>query len=347
MTWLSWRQARAQICVMAGGIFVLVLVLAFSIGSLPEYSENFVQALQTADFAVTVYSLATAVALVLPAVVGVFWGAPLIARELESGTHRLVWNQSVSRDRWLANKLLVTGIVAVVIAAVLSVIMGWWAGPLDDAVNAGQQDGGFLGRPRIAPPVFDTRGLAPIGYTAFAFTLGVAAGAVVRRVVPAMAITLGVFVAVQLLFGPLVREHLGPTRTTTIITQDNLVGLMIAGPPVAGVPEGPVQEVRTAVNSPGAWEIANQTIDRNGKVQSELPSWFSGCVPKDVPPALQNQARSAACFERAQAEGYRQRLTIMPADRYWTLQAIETAIFLALAGLLAAGSFWWIKHRIA
>jgi hypothetical protein len=37
----------------------------------------------------------------------------------------------------------------------------------------------------------------------------------------------------------------------------------------------------------------------------------------------------------------------MPADRYWTLQAVETAIFLALAGLLAAGTFWWLRERIA
>ena len=119
---------------------------------------------------------------------------------------------------------------------------------------------------------------------------------------------------------------------------------MIQGLPGDGVPDGPVQEVRIAVDSPGAWEIANQTLDRNGKVQNELPSWFSSCVPADVPPGMRDPAGSAACFERAKAEGYRQQVTLMPASKYWTLQAIETAIFLALAGLLAAGSFWWLRR---
>jgi hypothetical protein len=31
-----------------------------------------------------------------------FWGAPLVAGELESGTFRLAWTQDVSRVRWLA-----------------------------------------------------------------------------------------------------------------------------------------------------------------------------------------------------------------------------------------------------
>ena len=43
--------------------------------------------------------------IVVPAILGIFWGAPLITRELEAGTHRLVWSQSVSRTRWLAIKL--------------------------------------------------------------------------------------------------------------------------------------------------------------------------------------------------------------------------------------------------
>jgi len=45
------------------------------------------------------------VVLVVPALIGVFWGAPLIARELETGTFRLAWTQSVTRTRWLAVKL--------------------------------------------------------------------------------------------------------------------------------------------------------------------------------------------------------------------------------------------------
>ena len=117
----------------------------------------------------------------------------------------------------------------------LSLLVTWWAGPIDDAIAAGNDDGTLLGFPRIATPIFDARGIVPIGYTAFAFVLGVTSGAVLRRTVPAMAVTLVVFVAVQIAVPPLLRSHLGPTKTMTTITAQNLVGLMAAGP------DGPVQ----------------------------------------------------------------------------------------------------------
>jgi hypothetical protein len=348
MTWLTWRQARAQVAVITGGVAVMLLFIAISAGDLPDFGENYLQVFAADRPLVSVYTAALMVVLCLPAIVGVFWGAPLVARELEAGTHRLVWNQSVSRTRWLATKLLITGVAAMVVVGVLSLILTLWAGSLDDAVNAGQSDPGVLGRPRIAPPIFEMRGLAPIGYTAFAFTLGVGVGSVVRRVVPAMAITLAVFVAVQILVPTFVREHLGATATVSTITAGNLEGLMILGDPGDGIPDGPVEGVTIRLDEPGAWTIANQTIDRTGKAQDKLPSWFSRCVPSHVPPGGGpfSPEESAACFKRVHDEGYRQRVSFMPASRYWTLQAIETGIFLALAGLLAAGSFWWLRHRI-
>jgi hypothetical protein len=268
--WLTWRQTRAQALVVAGGAVALLAFLAVAAGRMPELTDDFISAFAAERLVVSVYTAGITVVLCLPAIVGVFWGAPLVARELEAGTHRLVWNQSVSRTRWLATKLLVTGGAALLIVAVLSLILTWWAGPLDDAVNAGQRDPGFLGRPRIAPPLFEMRGLAPIGYAAFAFTLGVAAGTVVRRTVPAMAITLAVFVAVQILTPPLVREHLGATSTVSAITAENLTGLLVAGDPSTG-PVGPVKEVRIEVDAPGAWEIANETLDLTARSRTSCP----------------------------------------------------------------------------
>ena len=54
--------------------------------------------------------LGTGLAYVVPAVIGIFWGAPMIAREIEAGTYRLVWTQSITRTRWLVSKLGVAGI---------------------------------------------------------------------------------------------------------------------------------------------------------------------------------------------------------------------------------------------
>jgi hypothetical protein len=53
--------------------------------------------------------LAQLLVIAAPALIGIFWGAPLIGRELETGTHQLAWNQSVMRTRWLAVKLTGTG----------------------------------------------------------------------------------------------------------------------------------------------------------------------------------------------------------------------------------------------
>ncbi len=62
------------------------------------------------------YFAGGAVMYLTPLIIGAFWGAPMIARELEAGTHRLAWNQSVARDRWLLAKLGIGGLAAMVFA---------------------------------------------------------------------------------------------------------------------------------------------------------------------------------------------------------------------------------------
>jgi hypothetical protein len=114
MIWLTWRQFRAQAAMMAAALAVLAVILAVTgPGLADEYSNGIAvctaQSGDCSDFLQSFFDghrgaflAVTAVVLVLPALIGVFWGAPLIARELEAGTHRLVWNQSVTRIRWLA-----------------------------------------------------------------------------------------------------------------------------------------------------------------------------------------------------------------------------------------------------
>jgi hypothetical protein len=164
----------------------------------------------------------------------------------------------------------------------------------------------------------------------------VTCGAVLRRTVPAMAVTLVAFVAIQILWPPLVRSHLGPTQATSTITAENLRGLMAEGP------EGPVKELRIALASPGAWDISNHTIDAKGRAVDTLPTWVMGCVPADVPEALRRPDNG--CFERLEQAGYRQQVTYQPGSRFWTLQAIETALFLALAAALSGFCFWWVRR---
>jgi hypothetical protein len=121
------------------------------------------------------YLLSVGTILLAPAVIGLFWGAPLIARELETGTDALAWNQSVTRTRWLAVKLTVGALVAMAATEALCLMQSWWAAPIGRAVGDGASSG-VLAQGRFTQLVFDTHGITPLGYAAFAFALGVTAG---------------------------------------------------------------------------------------------------------------------------------------------------------------------------
>nr|MDT0665722.1 ABC transporter permease [Micromonospora sp. DSM 115978] len=211
--------------------------------------------------------------LVLPAVLGAFWGAPLVARELEAGTHRLVWNQSVTRTRWLAVKLSGVGLVAVAGAALLSLAVTWWCGPIDDAATGGYGGSAFLTQPRITPPVFGARGVVPVAYTAFAFALGVTVGIMLRRTVAAIALTLVVFVGAQVAVTFWVRPHLAePVKIISVISVDNLDSIQSAGP------AGPIERIGVDVDASGAWLLSDRTLDPAGRVATVLPAWLADCV---------------------------------------------------------------------
>jgi hypothetical protein len=359
MIWLSWRQARAAAAMMAAALALLAAVLALTgpgladdyssgiaactnqSGGCAEFFQRFFHDNHNAFLAVT------AIALVLPALVGLFWGAPLIARELEAGTHRLVWNQSITRTRWLAVKLGLVGLAAMTAAGLGSLAVSWWAGPLDKSAA-----GDF---PRMAPLVFDARGIVPIGYAAFAFALGVTVGMLVRRTLTAMALTLVVFVAVQIAMPLLVRPHLiAPIRSTVEVSASNLDGLMV--PPGGGSPWARLQAPDTGTDAgrfAGAWVLSSQTIDPSGRAIDTIPLPRTGaCAPPRGGPAQSPLGAKpglalSACFTEINRLGYRQRVSYQPSSRFWSFQWYETAIYAGLALGLAGFCLWWLRHRFA
>ena len=174
MIWLTWRQFRAAAAMMAVALAVLAAVLALTgPGLADDYSTGIAACTQSggcSDFVDRFFDdhqgsflAVTAVVLVLPALIGLFWGAPLITRELEAGTHRLVWNQSITRTRWLAVKLGLIGLAAVTAAGLGSLAVTWWSSPIDKTAARLPADGAG---------VFAARGIVPIAYAAFAFALG-------------------------------------------------------------------------------------------------------------------------------------------------------------------------------
>ena len=346
MIWLTWRQFRAQAVAVSAALAafaILLLVTGPHLVTLARQSgfgtchsncgtaaAKFLNTLhETVPYSL-VYILGAALIIVLPAVIGLFWGAPLIARELETGSFRLAWNQSVTRERWLAVKLGILGLTSMALAGLLSLILGWWASPIDHAAGIGSTSG-F--ESRFFPALFGARGIAPIGYAAFAFTLGVLVGLMVRRTVPAMAITLAIFAVVQIAMPVWIRPHLiTPVRSTTALTASVIQGLGINK-------DGQIATVFAAAPSlPGAWIYSNQVVTPSG-------STSLGSVPQ----ACQGPGPGSfqACATALAQLNLKQVVTYQPADRYWTFQWLELGIFLTVAILLAWACFWWVRRRLS
>ena len=131
---------------------------------------------------------------VIPLLIGQFWGAPLLAREIEEGTHKLVWTQSVTRRRWLASNTSALLGAAMAVGGVLAVAVTWWSRTFD----LSQQD-------RFTK--FDIQGFVPIAYAICGAALGLAAGIVIRRTLPALAATLAIMVGLRIVVASYLRPH--------------------------------------------------------------------------------------------------------------------------------------------
>jgi hypothetical protein len=343
MIWLTWRQFRVQACTAMVGVTIIAVVFAITGGHVAHLYQTsgiptcaahgtcstlrtaFLKQI-TADPAYVVsYLLGLAVLYLTPAIIGMFWGAPLVTRELEAGTFRLSFTQSVTRTRWLAVKLAVIALVTMAALALLSLIITWWASPIDKA-DALPGDGQALPN-RFVPIIFGARDIAPIGYAAFAFALGVTVGILIRRTLPAMAVTLAAVAAVQIVMPATVRPHLiPPVRTTTPFDTAAITRFEITGTHMT---------VTAPVNLPGAWIVSTQTIDPTGHP-------FTG--PAAPACLINNTPSMQPCTDSIAHLHLRQLVTYQPANRYWTFQWLETAIFLVLACALAGISGWLIRR---
>jgi len=243
-----------------------------------------------------------------PVLVGLFWGAPLVAAEAEAGTTQFAWMQSVTRRHWLAVKIGWMLLAAAIWGGVISVLVTWWSSPN----NAEQLN-------QFNPGRFDIMDLVPVAYSLFAMALGIAAGALLRRVLPAMAVTLAGFIGVRVVVALWLRPHYLSAVTV-------------------------FYKVTSGLNPPGAfWQIAQGVVGPNGQSlgQPNNTPYVDG-VPITALPgscaAVANSAGpanpSASCVQAL--SHYRAYLTYQPADRFWTFQGIETGIFLALAFVLVA-----------
>ena len=326
MIWLTWRQFRGQAITAAAALAAFAIVLAATAsnlsgmydssglttchgGTCAGLASTFLNNLSSGGGIAGVpgspdmilYLLSVVVILITPAITGIFWGAPLIARELEAGTFRLTWNQSITRTRWLAVKLTLIGAAAMAVTEAFSLIQAWWAAPIGKAVGLGGSSSIFS-ETRFGVFVFPTHGITPLGYAAFAFALGVTAGLLARRAIPAMAITLAIFAAAQFIT-PLIRPHLFPTSQTTAT-------IAAAGANVSLKANPRLAFTATAVpGQPGAWIISSEGVNAAGQPVSTIPA---ACEPGGIADIPRGQGTSRDWAWRTARPG--EQLRSQPRD---------------------------------
>jgi len=328
MIWLTWRQLRGSAAATYAALVLLAVLLAITGPALVHLAASaghgFLSRVQGDSADSALYYAGWIAVLVVPPLIGMFWGAPLISSEFSAGTHRLVWNQTVSRTRWLVTKLVVCGAVAMAAAGLLSLAFGWWSGPIDKALDATATSVAPVGFwfPRLAEETFAARGVVPIGYAAFALMLGVTLGLVLRRLLPAMVLTGVGYILVQTVMTLWIRPALlAPEHL--VLRINGSFNIARLGTIISDVPE------------PGAWVTREQLTDNAGHAAS-MPSWAPDCFG--------NGPAAKACLARMHSM-YKVVITYQPAGRFWTLQFWELGIYLALAVALAAFCVYWICWR--
>lgn len=312
MIWLTWRQHRTTIIITA-------LLLAGMVAFLAIVGQQMVQLLasssngrcggcpDTGQFdAITLFHNVTLSLLAVPVLIGAFVGAPLVAREYEQQTYKTAWTQSITRNRWLVMQvaLLFVGVLAV--SGILSALVYW--------ADSATQD------QRYTTWAFDLSAIVPVSYAAFALALGIAAGALLQRTLPAIGVVLAGYLAVRIPIASFLRaQYLPPLMAIQDLVNPQLQHA--AGP-----------------NGDTDWFLETGYIQGGHKYPGGITS------PSYCPdPTTLQQQQWDACMK---AHGWSLYTIYQPADRFWLFQGIESAIFLGLAAALLALTIWWVRRRL-
>jgi hypothetical protein len=315
MVWVTWRQQRATlIAVPAVLVAVAVFLVIFGLKVHHDYAalincpinagqQSGACAKLFSDFNSRDWPLGNTCAILMqlaPVLIGAFAGAPLLARELENGTYRFAWTQGLVRERQAIAKLALLGVTLVVLAGAFGVLFSWFFQP-------------FLyteGMNRLTETVFDTSGIVFPAFTLVSFAIGAFLGMLFRRVIPALAATLGVYLAIRLAAWG-VRKY----YPVAVVTSNSKIFGQFQTPSVPGYPWILSSWVTGPGGKPASLSVANQVL--------------TGPPGASVPP------------------GYTEWNRWIPLSHYWPMQFIEAGWLLVLAVALMAGTVWLVRHRAA
>ncbi|HEY7037190.1 MAG TPA: hypothetical protein VH482_38065 [Thermomicrobiales bacterium] len=332
MTWLTWRQSRLE-SLIGGAALALVAVFMLWTGHtmIASYHDLGLPACvashggdgscqnAVADFLNRFGNLDGLVGWLnlLPFLLGLLLATPTLL-DLEQGTYRLAWTQSVTRRRWLAAKIGYGLVVAAVVSAALVALWSWWRGPFD-AIDGRLNGNGF-----------DLEGTVPFAYVVFSFAVCLAIGTVLRRTVPALGIGLVVYLVARLGVISQLRPHyLNPIK----LTWD---------------PTDPTPAAAVGRFGDGSW-IIDQGFSATGG-RATIDNALRDCAGVAGGGGEKRAIRLGAddAFNRCLHDhSIVNTLVYHPASRFWTFQGFETALFLGVSAILLAVTVWWVLRRIA
>ena len=215
MIWLSWRQQRTE-TVLSAAIVVVLAALFVPAGI--HLSDLFAQQhlarcinRQTEACGLAVGSFAQGAGILrslfdggwfnlIPGLIGVSLATPILL-DLENGTTRLAWTQSITRRRWIATKLGIAVGTVLGAAAGFSLLFTWYQRPF----------GRLFGR----WDKFEFEWIVPLGYALFALGLALAIGVLLRRSAAALVVAFGIYVAGRLFVQSWLRQRFVAPLTAT------------------------------------------------------------------------------------------------------------------------------------
>ncbi len=343
----AWMQSRSQ-TVIAYGLLLVVAIASIVTGVqlAHVYSSTVGHCRSGCDLAIQQYlsrdnfmnQTLDILSRAVPALLGIFWGAPLLAREYETGTFRLAWTQTISRRRWLLTRIGLGALATLVLAGLFSLTVTWWYHSRDKVGSN-------------AYGVFDRRDLAPVTYALFAFAVGVMFGALIRRTIPAMVATLGLFVCVRIAVSIWVRPHL-------LAAKHAVVSLARGGTANLGVElsNGGTPHIIAGGGGPiGSWTQSRYFVSESGQrvTKTQMTAFLHqhcAALLTTAPPAGGTSTQppandpAAPCLNHASTT-FKLAVTYQPASRYWTFQWMESGIFIALTLVAIASTYWWVTKR--
>lgn len=319
LLWITWRQHRFAllgVVTLLGGFALLMIIHGTAMhadyhrlgldacgplggdtcsGPLHEFEHRYQS---IADFLPVLLAFA-------PALIGAFVGAPLVARELETGTFRFAWTQGTDRARWLGTKLVLLGTALVVLALAFSALYGWWFHPWEP----------MLGRIQSGKS-YEIEGVVFAARTVFAFALGALIGAIVRRTLVAMAATLAVWVGVVLSTSIYLRPHI----MAPLVAQDSSITFVRNGWTIHDWMQDPAGHHLSSAQVDALTQQATSEAARAADPRQAYDQWFP-------------------------QHGYTNWSSYQPNSRFWHFQIVEGVAYLVVTLLIGAAAVWWVRRR--